>query len=294
MTEDFYIRNPLRVGMCGDDVRYIQEVLNTQGFDIPVTGVFDDRTMSAARRELESFYLQRYDEWPPEYFSEHSGMPGLGDPRSPQYNEQERDQVFSGDEGAYQRWGLLQESWRFSSREEFRDFLQSTPSPIPDQLYLFDADRLQRGIPATELPAPMNDSKTGALDVRNTDVPPVGGEPYCSIPMSDAGGGTALAHLSLYDEIRSRLPDGIGDERAYQATLRAMQDGIKSPEQLEQVVVANDRIFAVGTTPGVRGVVDLNQPAPSMAEMATQFAALDNAAQAASAPQQDVRTFARL
>jgi hypothetical protein len=289
MGDDFYIRNPLRVGMCGDDVRYIQEVLNTQGFDVPVSGVFDAETMTAARKELTDFYLERYDEWPPDYRTEYSGAMSRYNPESPDFSERERDEVFLGDQEAYEKWGLLQESWRFSSRDEFEEFLQATPSPIPDFLYMFDAQRLQREIPYTELPEPMKDAKNSLPEVKNTDIAPPSSEPYCSIPMSDAGTGSSITNLALYEEVRKQLPAEIGDDRAAEATLRALQDGIRTPEKLQDVVVANDRIFVIGTVPGFRGVVDLNQPPLPSTDIHTQFAAFEQRQQTERDQPQHVR-----
>ncbi len=289
MADDFYIRNPLRVGMCGDDVRYIQEVLNEKGFDVPVSGVFDAETMTAARKELTDFYLERYDEWPADTRTDSPEAMSRYNPGSPDFSERERDEVFLGDQEAYQKWGLLQESWRFPSRDEFDEFLQSTPSPIPDFLYLFDAGHLQRGIPQAELPEPMKGANNHFPEVKNTDIAPPSSEPYCSIPMSDAGTASSITNLALYDEVRKQLPAEIGDDRAAEATLRAVQDGIKTPQQLQDVVVANDRIFVIGSIPGFRGVVDLNQPPLPATDIQTQFAAFEQRQQTERDQPQQVR-----
>jgi hypothetical protein len=142
-------------------------------------------------------------------------------------------------------------------------------------LYMFDISKLEQGIPGAELPEPVRSSGSGFSELKNTDIPPPESEPYCAVPMSDAGSGSSIGRLALYDEIRQRLPANIGDDRAAEATLSAMRDGITAPEKLQDVVVANDRIFVVGTIPGFRGVVDLNQPAQPANEVETQIAALE-------------------
>ena len=237
MTTDFYLREPLLPGMCGEDVKFLQEGLRIAGYDdVAVTGWYDETT-ELAWRDLAS----------------RNGLEGLhGD--GVQHPNDIQKSVFGAIPG-----GTAETRERLDRYEEWIG-----------------------GHPGAH----------GSLwPYRETDVAPPGSE-GCNL-ISDAGTDPAITNLALYEEVRKQLPVEIGNDRAAEATLRAMQDGIKSPEQLEQVVIFNDKIFAVGNVPGVRGVVNLNQPAPSMAEMATQFAALDSASQIALSPPQETRAFAR-
>ena len=263
MADDFYIRLPLRPDMCGDDVRYVQELLNTQGFDVPVTGVFDAQTVAAAKEHRIRSYLDRYDD------GGSYGFPTDTDTL---------ERMFRGDRQAYDKAQRANESWDFPSREAYEEYLRATPSPLPDFLHAYDVFALQEGIPSERLPEPMKGTN-GMFLGELTETPPPSSEPYCAIPMSDSGGGSAITRLALYDEIRKQLPAEIGDERAAEATLRAMQDGIKTPGQMQDVVVANDRIFVVGNVPGFRGVVDLSQPPLPAAEIGAQFASLEQNSQ---------------
>ena len=288
MTEHFYLRFHLKPGMCGEDVRYLQEALKASGFQgVPADGVFGAETTSAARelqirQRVDMFDLLTEPMRPLPNTSLHGG----GDLSARLNSDDPRVKAPFADSPEV-----------FESKDAYERFLRSDPSPILDE-DVVDWGYLARHMEVKGIDPPQGGPWPKSEDWRfeNTHIPPPG-SPYCAV--ADAGGSTgsaigAIGDIALYDIIRHQLPPDIGDERAAEATLRAMQDGIKSPEQLEQVVVANDRIFAVGTTPGVRGVVDLNLPAPSMAEMATQFAALDNAPQLASAPQHDARAFARV
>lgn len=272
MTEQFYLRFRLEPGMCGEDVRYLQEVLKASGFqEVPADGVFGAETTAAARelqirQRVELFDSMTESMQPLPNTSRHGG----DDPRV--------------------RAPFVSTPEVFESKEAYERFLRSDPSPILDN-DVVNWKLLSRHMDANGLDVPPGGAWPKIEDWRfeNTRVPPPGGG-YCAI--ADAGGGrnTSITDLALYDDIRKQLPAGIGDERVAEATLRAMQDGIKTPEQMQQVVLANERIFVVGNIPGFRGVVDLNQSPLSPNEIQTQFAALERQQQTEREQPQQVRS----
>lgn len=273
MADDFYIRLPLRPDMCGDDVRYVQELLNKQGFDVPVSGVFDAETVAAAKEVRIRSYLDRYD---------NGGTYGFP------MDADTLERVFRGDQEAYDKALRATEGRDFSTRQEYENYLRATPSPLPNFLNSYDLNALQESIPSEQLPEPMKGTN-GLLPLALTEIAPPSSESYCSIPMSDAGTGSSITNLALYEEVRKQLPAEIGNDRAAEATLRAIQDGIKTPEHLQDVVVANERIFVIGNIPGFRGVVDLNQPPLTSADIQTQFGAFEQRQQTERDQPQQVR-----
>lgn len=80
---------------------------------------------------------------------------------------------------------------------------------------------------------------------------------------------------ALHNAIRSKLPSMISNETAAHVTLQAKQNGngIDSAEKLQNVTVQDGKAFVMGTTPGFRAAVDLNQPAPTLGQTSAQFLA---------------------
>lgn len=78
---------------------------------------------------------------------------------------------------------------------------------------------------------------------------------------------------ALHTAIRSRLPSMISNETAAHVTLQAKQNGIDSADKLQDVTVQNGKAFVMGTTPGFRAAVDLNQPAPTLEQTSAQLLA---------------------
>ncbi len=80
-----------------------------------------------------------------------------------------------------------------------------------------------------------------------------------------------LASLSpesqqLFDRMRSDLPERVSDAQVMSAMVAARENGIHQPQQLRDVVLQEEKIFVMGTTPGFRAVVDLSQPQQSLEE----------------------------
>jgi hypothetical protein len=309
VADDFYIREPLKPGMCGVDVAYLQEGLRLVGYDVPGDGVFDART-SAAWRELQiDNHLSTYEQWQDRSASDLA-----------QYGKSVEDNLRGRfpDEESLQRRLEAESPWLFETKEKYERFLRSEPDPfgpaivdgnaVWDEINASSERRAKERLPTDYKPGDPYPPETEALlqasndwyfrhltgsdenwtfPIKATEIAPPGSGPHC--PMSDAGGGPSITDLALYDEIRKKLPTEIGNDRAAEATLRAMQDGIKTPGQLQDVIIANDRIFVVGNIPGYRGVVDLNQPSLSSTDIQTQFAAFEQQQQTERDQPQQVR-----
>lgn len=281
MTEHFYLRFRLEPGMCGEDVRYLQEVLKASGFpEVPADGVFGAETTAAARELQIRQRVELFD-------SMTESMQPL--PNTSRHGGGDLSALLNSDDPRV-RAPFVSTPEVFESKEAYERFLRSDPSPILDN-DVVNWKLLSRHMDANGLDVPPGGAWPKIEDWRfeNTRVPPPGGG-YCAI--ADAGGGrnTSITDLALYDDIRKQLPAGIGDERVAEATLRAMQDGIRTPEQMQQVVLANERIFVVGNIPGFRGVVDLNQSPLSPNDIQTQFAALERQQQTEREQPQQVRS----
>ncbi|OBR72522.1 lytic transglycosylase [Xanthomonas arboricola] len=92
----------------------------------------------------------------------------------------------------------------------------------------------------------------------------------------------------LHNAIRSKLPSMISNETAAHVTLQAKQNGIDSVDKLQNVTVQDGKAFVMGTTPGFRAAVDLNQPAPPLEQTNAQLLAGQASQQRAQDEQQRV------
>lgn len=93
---------------------------------------------------------------------------------------------------------------------------------------------------------------------------------------------------ALHNAIRSKLPSMISNETAAHVTLQAKQNGIDSADKLQNVTVQDGKAFVMGTTPGFRAAVDLNQPAPPLEQTSAQLLAGQASQQRAQDEQQQV------
>ncbi len=80
----------------------------------------------------------------------------------------------------------------------------------------------------------------------------------------------------------------ISNETAAHVTLQAKQNGIDSADKLQNVTVQDGKAFVMGTTPGFRAAVDLNQPAPTLEQTSAQLLAGHSQQQQAQQEQQKV------
>ena len=272
MAGEFYIRDPLLPGMCGEDVRLFQEGLRASGFDaVPENGVFGPET-SAAWKEI--FIAARLDDF------DH------GRAYDPTQSEQAflREQFPNDDD--HERGVRAYSPEKFSSREEYESFLRSEPSPIPPGVSSFSwgevhSHGFNRQLETGMAPSQEWNDWTEDLrrlppgdSFRDTDVPPSGSE-MCLV--ANAGESLApreLADHPLYETLRAKVPPEIGDLQVSELTLRALKDGITGPDRLGDVVVTDRRVFAEGTTPGFRGVIDLTDPPMTQNELRSAMSEL--------------------
>lgn len=125
------------------------------------------------------------------------------------------------------------------------DALKSIPKPFPDS-------KLNS---SHENPLPKNQ---GLLQKLLTEVE---GEP-------GHGQASALSRESqqLFDRMRSDLPANVTDGQVMSAMVAARESGIHQLQQVRDVVLHEEKIFVMGTTPGFRAMIDLNQPQQSIEE----------------------------
>ncbi|MCL1635402.1 hypothetical protein M2650_12300 [Luteimonas sp. SX5] len=71
---------------------------------------------------------------------------------------------------------------------------------------------------------------------------------------------------ALYEAIRKALPDKYSDDMAAHVMLQAKIGGVLRANDIDKIIVRDDRIFVMGTTPGFRTDVYLSQAAPPMQE----------------------------
>lgn len=73
-----------------------------------------------------------------------------------------------------------------------------------------------------------------------------------------------------FNAIRNQLPASISDTKVAEVLLAAKMSGIQRADQVGDVLLRDDRIFVIGTTPGFRTVVDATSPAPEMRDTVYQ------------------------
>ncbi|MDV2451959.1 peptidoglycan-binding protein [Xanthomonas hortorum] len=99
------------------------------------------------------------------------------------------------------------------------------------------------------------------------------GQTQQAVPKGPSLNDASHPDHALHTAIRSRLPSVISNETAAHVTLQAKQNGIDSADKLQDVTVQNGKAFVMGTTPGFRAAVDLNQPAPTLEQTSAQLLA---------------------
>ncbi len=251
---EFYIRDPLSPGMCGDDVQIFQQGLRLSGFEsVPDNGVFGPET-SAAWKEI--FITRRLEDFD-------SGRT----PTPPSQREQEIFRERYPNNEDYERTMSAYSPGQFSSRKDYESFLRSEPSPVP-------ADVSQESWYRDTVPYGAEFNRQAGLSqdwrqwVNNLNTPfektaiaPSGMQ--CDIPIADAGKSSVpreLADHPLYEALRAKVPAEVSDLRVSELTLHALKDGITSPDRLKDVLITDTHLFAQGTTPGFRGHIDLTNP----------------------------------
>ncbi|MCC4617724.1 peptidoglycan DD-metalloendopeptidase family protein [Xanthomonas campestris pv. asclepiadis] len=114
------------------------------------------------------------------------------------------------------------------------------------------------------------------------------GETQIAAPKGPSLDDASHPDHALHNAIRSKLPSMISNETAAHVTLQAKQNGIDSADKLQNVTVQDGKAFIMGTTPGFRAAVDLNQPAPTLEQTSARLLAGQGAQQQAQDEQQKV------
>jgi len=86
-------------------------------------------------------------------------------------------------------------------------------------------------------------------------------------------GPAAAPENALVKAVRERMPEGTTPEVAANVALQAKQNGIDSAEKLHSITVQDGKAYVLGTTPGFRAVVDMQQPVPPLEQTNAQFLA---------------------
>ncbi len=79
----------------------------------------------------------------------------------------------------------------------------------------------------------------------------------------------------LFDRMRSELATTVSDEQVLSAVNATRECGIQKPEKLRETVLHDGKIFVMGTTPGYRAMVDLNQPQQTLADEVNRSQQID-------------------
>ncbi|MCE4550680.1 peptidoglycan-binding protein [Xanthomonas hortorum] len=112
-----------------------------------------------------------------------------------------------------------------------------------------------------------------ALSALPAQTQPHAGQTQQAAPKGPSLNDASHPDHALHTAIRGRLPSMISNETAAHVTLQAKQNGIDSADKLQDVTVQNGKAFVMGTTPGFRAAVDLNQPAPTLEQTSAQLLA---------------------
>jgi putative chitinase len=86
----------------------------------------------------------------------------------------------------------------------------------------------------------------------------------------------AHANYNLHQAIKTQQPS-LSNDAAAHVTAQAVRAGIDSPDKLRGVTMQDNTAHVLGTVPGFRASVDLNQPVPPAQESASQLLAARNA-----------------
>ncbi|MEB1104470.1 peptidoglycan-binding protein [Xanthomonas campestris] len=127
-----------------------------------------------------------------------------------------------------------------------------------------------------------------ALSTQPAQTQSQAGETQVAVPKGPSLNDASHPDHALHNAIRSKLPSMISNETAANVTLQAKHNGIDSADKLQNVTVQDGKAFVMGTTPGFRAAVDLNQPAPSLEQTSAQLLAGQSQQQQAHEEQQKV------
>ena len=80
---------------------------------------------------------------------------------------------------------------------------------------------------------------------------------------------------AFYELLKRNLPPGTSDEMVAHVLLEAKIGNVNRADDVEQIMVHNDRAFVMGKTPGFRAAVDLAQTPPAIQDTAQRSEDLD-------------------
>ncbi|TKR29821.1 hypothetical protein FCE95_14610 [Luteimonas gilva] len=80
---------------------------------------------------------------------------------------------------------------------------------------------------------------------------------------------------AFFELLKRNLPPGTSDEMVAHVLLEAKIGKVQGTNDVERVMVHEDRVFVMGKTPGFRAAVDLAETPPSIQETAQRSEALD-------------------
>lgn len=126
------------------------------------------------------------------------------------------------------------------------DALKSIPKPFPD--------------------SKLNSTHENPLPKKQTTLQKLLTEVEGELPPRERLAALSPESQQLFDRMRSDLPEKVSDAQVMSAMVAARENGIHQPQQLRDVVLQEEKIFVMGTTPGFRAMVDLNQPQQSLEE----------------------------
>lgn len=80
---------------------------------------------------------------------------------------------------------------------------------------------------------------------------------------------------AFYELLKRNLPPDTSDEMVAHVMLEAKIGRVKDADQVDRIMVHEDRVFVMGKTSGFRAAVDLSQTPPPLQETAQRSKALD-------------------
>lgn len=251
-NDGVYVRDPLKPGMCGEDVRALQEnlvklgITDAQGNPIVVDGSFSPETAQAVQKLGGMIAADQYDKV--------MSNPDLEGTETRKATEaQTRDeQIADGmriPEVGSHSWTLMEELMRDRGLEVSRPGNESQTQFLDDYRY----DKSGR----SEAPPPRAEGPLACAEVAH------GGGNGGASPTAAAGG---LNDDPLYAALRRQLPQSVPDEKVAEVALMSARGEMRDPAQVRSAEVIGERIFVAGNTPGYLVAVDLNSPAPPIAE----------------------------
>ncbi len=259
-NDGVYVRDPLKPGMCGEDVRSLQEnlaklgITDAQGKPIPIDGAFSPEMAEAVRKLGGMIAADQYDK-----IMSNPDLVGTESRKAAEAQTREQhiaDGMRIPEVGAHS-WTLMEEMMRDRGLEVSRPGNDSETQFLDDYRYDKSGN--------SQAPPPRTEGPLVCAPVAH------GGGDGGSVPTAAAGG---LNADPLYASLRQQLPQTVPDAKVAEVALKSAQGDMRDPAQVQSAAVVGERIFVAGKTPGYLVAVDLTAPAPPIAETAAGLSAL--------------------